>query len=349
MGRVYRVVELEVALWAVVGIDEAADPATATERSPDMKIRYVLFAAAFASALSNFEIVSAKTSRPEEADRLELSGDYTIPALIDGQSIRLRVDPDGPAVPAMNPDLAEVIVYKSPRFPDFVVVYAEQVGPERGHLKGRVLKAALNGRTVKRRFFWSTRKLTNLADGTIDPASVPYDIVTFKLRDPKPGEKEVIFSTDGFDFFGLRGVGFQQAIAGQDMEISFNLDRDESLLTARAGKLIAERFGGAYSGEAYPAVIRYGIERPVRPLQLTVPLEIGGIEVPDLAVRISDLGDATTLPETQNFDEDEIVVSAEEKKPKKSDFRLALGRSFLANCSSLTFDIAGKKIILSCV
>lgn len=313
-----------------------------------MKIRHVLFAAAFASALSNFGIVSAKPSRTEAVDRLELIGDYTIPALIDGHSIRLRVDPDGPAAPALNPDLAEVIVYKSPRFPNFVIGYGERIGQQMVHLKGRVSEATLDGKSVKRRIFWSSGKLSDIADGTIDPASLPYDVVTYRLRDPQLGEREIVFSTDGFDFFGLRGIGFQQAIAGQDMEISFNLDRDESLLTARAGKLIAERFGGAYSGEAYPAVIRYGIERPVRPLQLTVPLEIGGIEVPDLAVRISDLGDATTLPETQNFDEDEIVVSAEKKKPKKSDYRLALGRNFLANCSSLTFDLAGKKIILSC-
>jgi ABC-type hemin transport system ATPase subunit len=75
-------------------------------------------------------------------------------------------------------------------------------------------------------------------------------------------------------------------------------------------------------------------------------MDIGGLPLRGLLVRISDFGDATTIKNSEEVDGDEIVVTAQSKK--KPRHALSLGRGFLEQCSSLTFDYTIQQVKMSC-
>jgi hypothetical protein len=105
--------------------------------------------------------------------------------------------------------------------------------------------------------------------------------------------------------------------------VEFSLLQPHSLATASAGALIAASHGGEWTGEARPALIKFGIERPIRPMRLARPLEIGGFALPALHVRTGDHRgnfqlppDAAPPPSSEaGQDPDEIVVTGNVRAP----------------------------------
>lgn len=284
------------------------------------------------AALSVSGIVEANDS-----DRiLELTGDHTIAVTINGQSFKLLVDPDIGRSRVLNADVATKLALKGS-----MIGGRHMVGPIKLTANSNVLAYDFGDVKDKKRTFWLTdRSATDRAAGTISPAALPYPIVRFKLGEPVAGEKLYTLP------LAEGGNNAALTLAGSTVSVGFNLLRNETLVTASTGVLVAENYQGGFAGDSVSTMIRYGVERPTRPLKLKQAMEIGGLPLDQMLVRVSDFGDASQIADTADADQDEIVVTATSKK--KPRYMMTLGRDFLSLCSTLTFDAKAKQVQMSC-
>ncbi len=306
-----------------------------------MNIKYfTLLSAAFLITTPS-TINAAEKAKQKLPEKLELSGDFTTPVVLNGKPIRLRVVPMYAPVRLINPEIAAELNLKPSS-----IGGRSYVGPVL--VKWDSLGAAIDygAGAIKDRFFWADYPASAIAQGVIAPGAMPYKIIQFNLRPAVSGEKEVTMPLNGIDFLGFSGGHSEIKIGDQKIVVDFDLDREENLITAPTGNLLAQTFAGNLTGQRKETKIQYGIMRPVQQLVLARPLGISGFKISDFMVRVSDFGDASQIPEGQNVDESEIIVTAKSKK--KAIHRLTLGRQFLSACSSLTYDFKAKLIRLSC-
>jgi hypothetical protein len=291
------------------------------------------------------ETVFAKSMSPVLPEELVLSGDNIIDAVVAGRKLRLEVRPNAPQAPTLNPAIAQEMKLKPGMFG-----FITSVGPERVTGVSAVLRVNY-GKAQKQRVFWASRIVSRVADGVISPASLPYKRVRFSLGNARSQERLTTLPLDNFGFLGRMGMGTELKIGKEKMQVSFALNRETALVSAPTGNWLAREMGGTLSGKARGTMVYYDIERPVRAMMLKQSLPIGPFSVSEMDVRVSDYGDATGIAEaraaTDSSDNEEIVVTG--KSDKDVDLRLTLGRGFLKSCSSLTFDLEHRNLLLSCV
>ena len=279
----------------------------------------------------------ANVSVAKDSDHaLELSGDSTIVVTIEGQSFKLLVDPDIGASRVLNADAATKLGLKGS-----MIGGRHMVGPIKLTANSNVLSYDFGDVKDKQRTFWFTEgAATKIADGTVSPAALPYPVVRFKLREAVDGEQVYALPLvdDGKNATFMVG---QNAVA-----VGFNLARNETLVTASTGVLIADTYQGVFVGDSVSTLIRYGVKRPTRPLKITQAISIGGLPLDQMLVRVSDFGDASQIADSADIDQDEIVVTATSKK--KPRYMMTLGRDFLSRCSALTFDAKAKQVQMRC-
>ncbi len=270
-------------------------------------------------------------------DMITLSGDMLIPMTIEGQSMQLRVDPDIGEYIVLNSASGARLGKKPSMFGG-----VHRIGPVSVWAFTNVVSLSYGDKKEKKRvFLMKDRDSSAIGDGIAAPAALSYKKVRLILRPAQAGERtaEFVLSKDGKNVILM--------IGGQPIPAGFNLLRDETLATADTGLLISNAQRGSFSGVPQNAVIRMGVERPVRPMALADPLQFSGLMLDRILVRVSDFGDASTIPEGSSVDDDEIIVTAASKK--KPRHALNLGRDFLKNCSSITYDFPAQKVRLSCI
>jgi hypothetical protein len=293
-------------------------------------MRYIIFGAIAALSISGI-------GEAKDSDRtFELTGDHTIAVTIEGQPFKLLVDPDIGGSRVLNADAATKLGLKGS-----MIGGRHMVGPVKLTANSNVLNYDFGDVQDKKRTFWlADGAATEQAAGTISPSALPYPVVRFQLGVPVAGEKLYILPlADG-------GNNATLTLAGNSVAVGFNLLRNETLVTASTGVLIAENYQGGFAGEGVSTMIRYGVERPTRPLKLKQAMDIGGLPLDQMLVRVSDFGDASQIADTADIDQDEIVVTAASKK--KPRYMMTLGRNFLSLCSTLTFDAKAKQVQMSC-
>jgi hypothetical protein len=306
-------------------------------------MRKKIFLMSIASVCAVAPLQAKVTPRPLISDTIELSGDFIIPVTMNGKAIKLKVDPDIESARLINPEIARALGLKEGGL--FDVSYT--LGPIIIDGNTRRVDIDFGDIAQRRRVAWFQRPASLVADGAIGPGGLPYKIIRFNLRPKMAGEHMLSLPLSAIGIFGMTGGEAYAEIGGQKVDIGFNFERDENVAVAPTAALIASLNKGSFSGEKRSAIIRFDIERPVRPMSLARPIEIGGIAVSNFLVRTTDFGDSSAIPEGQKVDDDEIVVTAKSKK--KRYHRITLGRSFLSKCSSLTYDFRAKFVWLSCL
>lgn len=196
------------------------------------------------------------------------------------------------------------------------------------------------------RIFWFDGPASFALDGEFAPGSLPFDVVMFRLQPPAPGEATISLEMEPLNMSGLQGRNAVITIAGERVKVGFDLNRRETIVPASTGVLLAQHYRGQLTGTPRSAVIEYGITRPVRPMILADPLPIGELGLGEVLVRVSDFGDANSIPDGEKIDEDEIVVTAKSKR--KPTHRIVFGTDFLDRCSQLTYDFRSMKVLLNC-
>lgn len=280
---------------------------------------------------------------PALPDELVLSGQNIIDVTINGQPLRLEVRPEAAEAPTLNADVAARLGLKPG-----MVAFRSMVGPEKVNGNSSVHRVDYGAGERKQRIFWTDRRSSTIADGTISPASLPYRKVTFQLGEAGAGEREISLPLDNFGFLGRLGVGTTLDLNGEKVRFQFSLARDQTLVSAPTGNWLAQNRGGKFTGQPRQTLIFYGIQRPTREMTLSQSIAIGPRELVSADVRYSDYGDASGIASADDAsaDSDEIVVVGDKKRDV--DLRIVAGRAFLKGCASLTYDMQKRTLGLRC-
>lgn len=283
------------------------------------------------------------TAAADQPTSMTLSGDNIVSVTINGEQVRIKADPAYSGLVTVNPD-----VVARARLKPSMIGAMHFVGPVRLTFRSDAAKLDYGFGVSKRRVMWPDRPIVSGVDGIAGPNALPWSRLTFTTGPKADGEQEIDLPLEVSGPFGLRGSITKLRLGDQEINAWFSLMLPQSLATAGLGAELARTNGGEMTGTAHSALIRFGIERPVRTMRLSTPLLIGGRPLTELGVRMADFGDASSIPEAgAKADPDEIVVTAEKKG--KRDYSLLLGRDFLSGCSSITYDFPAELIRLSCV
>lgn len=283
------------------------------------------------------------TAAADQPTSLTLSGDNMVSATINGQLVRIKVDPAYSGLVTVNPD-----VVTRARLKPSMIGSLHRVGPVTIAFRTDASKVDFGFGSQERRVMWPDRPIIAAFDGIAGPNALPWSRLTFELGPRAEGEREIDLPLDVYGPFGIRGTITHLKLGDEDVPVWFSPLLPQSLATAGLGAELARSNGGTLTGPAHATPIRFGIERPVRTMRFATPLLIGGRPLRELGVRMADFGDASGIPEAGvKPDPDEIVVTAD--KRRKHDYALLLGRDFLSGCSRLTYDFPAKLIRLSCV
>ncbi len=270
---------------------------------------------------------------------VEAGSNYIVDASINGQPVRLRVDPETSGYIILNPaTVARLGLRRS------MLGSATRIGPVRLTGSSKVAEVSIGGVTGDRRLVWIDREAVAGADGLIGPADMPYDHVTFAIAQPRPGEAAFELP---LEFRRSAGLSFPLVLNDLAVHVQFSLSKPDSMATAGAGALIAETNGGAWSGEARDQVIEFGVVRPVRPLTLARPIVLNGLELGSFLVRTGDNRGNMSLPPEPDADPSEIVVTGPSRQ--RAVLQLTLGLDRLSKCSSITWDNPGRRMIMHCL
>jgi hypothetical protein len=279
-------------------------------------------------------------SRPAFAADLVVraADDYLIDATINGQPVRLRVDPETSGYVVLNQDTATRLGLRPS-----LIRSQTRIGPVRLTGWSRVAELSIGEWTGRRRTVWLDREAAAGADGLIGPADMHYDRVTFEIAPPRPGERTVELPLEferGFGLFHPLRIG------DQVVRFQFSTSKPATLATAGAGAHLAASLDGAWTGEARDALIEFGVVRPVRPLHFGRPLEIAALGIDGLLVRTGDNRGDLSLPPEPDADPDEVVVTAGSRQ--RAIFTVHVGLDRLLACSQLTWDNGTRRMTFSC-
>ncbi len=307
---------------------------------PGVRYRRIASATLLATLLALPERQAIGRDKPLK--KIELSGDYTIPIVINGKTARVKVAADALKWPILNGGFATALELKSGPFKG----KGKTEEGDQFTISSKIVRNQYGDSKKKQRALWVNRDAFKDFDGVVGPTGIGYDLVRMTLRGAAPGEHVITHPLRSFPFFGLVAAAFEIDVAGERVWVDFNLDRHDTLVNASTGKLLADHYGGALSGDPVNYRLFNSKIRPGRRLVLTRPFLIDGYTIGDIAVRIrpeakSSIPDSTVVP-----DPDEIVVTANAKK--KPRYAMTLGTDYLKNCSSITYDLRAKTVALSC-
>lgn len=312
--------------------------------------------------------------------RLDKASDYIVEAEMNGQKLRLRVDPGANGVIVLNRDAAERAGLRErpidweiaralsldPRVAE-LVVKAEtaktadapksridresvivkpvaQLGPVRSRGLLSLDRARIAGTWDQKLFTWFDGSVVAGADGTISPAELPHNEVILELGPPKAQEKDYEIPVA---YTPLTGFTFALPIRSDTVTVKFSPAETATIATAAAGAVIAETNGGQWAGESRPHLIAMNVRRPVRPMALAKPLSIKGMRIKQMLVRTADHQGFRELPADAPVDPDEIVVTARTNR-QAARFNLTIGADLLADCSTITYNRKRNRLILRC-
>ena len=141
-----------------------------------------------------------------------------------------------------------------------------------------------------------------------------------------------------------------KTIGGKSVRFAFAPQFATTVASAGAGAAISAELGGALTGAAQRVVISHGVERPVRAMRLTRPLDLGPVSIDRLLVRIADFGSANAIPDEEPDPSeltDDIVVNGKRKRSRAS-YIVYVGADALRDCASITYDKPRHLIQLMC-
>ena len=303
-----------------------------------------VIAAAAVTMLTGGCATTTTSSAPANERILDPASNYIIEAQARGRPLRLKVDPGAPFFVLLNDRVAKDLRLVSTKAATLAV------GPMRLKGKTRNEKLTIAGVTAAKPVMWFAGQSVAGADGLINPANLPTDLITLQMHETKPGE-QVIELPMRFD--RERGLYHEFDYGGQLILTRFTLADQLTTATAAAASVIAKRRGGVWDGGPFTHTVRFGVTRPARRMVLGEALSVRGFPLNAFAVRMQDDRGSYLLPDaelpTVEDDEEDIVVT---KKGRKSygaaHFWLMIGSQDLSRCSRISYNRNAKRLILSC-
>lgn len=299
------------------------------------------------TSLAFFVSACTTTSTTPSATSIETAldsqSDYIVKAEVRSRPIRLKVDPGAPFFVLLNDKIAKELRLVGTKAATLAV------GPLR--LKGstRSEKFTIGGVTKSKPVMWVKGQSIAEADGVINPANLPSDRITLRLRESRPNEQQIRLK---MRFDRQRGLYHEFDYGGQLIFTRFTLADELTTTTGAAASVIAKRRNGMWDGGPFVHPVRFGVPRPVRRMVLGETLSVNGFPLKDFAVRIQDDRGSYLLPEKEmptEVDKDGIVVTGKNKRSYGAPhFWLMIGSDDLSRCSSISYDNNARQLLLSC-
>jgi len=269
---------------------------------------------------------------------LVLEGERRLAVEVKGQPASFQVRPDAVSLPVINPAAAQALSLKPSLSKARTVVGRTTL---RGFTDAVPVK--LDGASSKLRIVWFDRPLVEGSDGVIGPGGLAARVVVFRLRAPQPGEREIVLPMEDR---GTSGIITRLQVGDVSVPVQFNLETDETIVSAAAGAKLAAVHTGAMQGASYELRVDFDVKRPVRSMRFAAQPRLAGLVLDNIVVRTADAS-TVGVPDAE-ADPDEIVVTGAGKKGAVPSYRIHVGRDALKPCSSLTFDKPARQIRLMC-
>lgn len=269
---------------------------------------------------------------------LVLEGERQIAAEVNGRPLRLQVRPDAVSLPVINPAAAQALSLKPSMSKARTVVGRTTL---RGFTDAVPVK--LDGASSKLRIVWFDRPLVEGSDGVIGQGGLAARVVVFRLRAPQPGEREIVLPMEDR---GTSGIITRLQVGDVSVPVQFNLETDETIVSAAAGAKLAAAHSGAMQGAPYELRVDFDVKRPVRSMRFADQPRLAGLVLDNIVVRTADAS-TVGVPDAE-ADPAEIVVTGAGKKGARPSYGINVGRDALKPCSSLTFDKPTRQIRLMC-
>lgn len=250
-----------------------------------------------------------------------------VEAQINGQPVRLEVDPRLPDVLVLNPAAAQRL--RVQRVP-FV---GARVSLDDSYIRGRIARPRIEfGAAGASRAMTGIFNVpaTDRADGVIGPGVLPYDIVRIELGGGGSG-RTIQFPLANTDIWQISAE-----LGGLNLQAVFDLNNAPSTFNRSASTHLDQSGAIASEGELSEISMLLGLRAQTQPVQTSLTLQ--GLPLSPAVAR-------TRAPLQGALDEETLVVTAEgEETPP----RVWVGRSALAMCSAISVNRRARMLTLEC-
>ena len=267
---------------------------------------------------------------------------------IDGQPLRLRVDPGVSYHVEINASAAQRLGLAVPGR----LVAGKPA--DLGHtttLVGKVKSVETTSREIMgyadrmipATLSWPAGDPVAGADGMINPRDLPHDVVRLVRRPATPVDVVTRLPMRWINERGLLGT----LPTGRDaVDIVIQPAAPVTLATAAAASLLAQGHGGRLVGPARTVPIAHGVSRPVRDVVFATPVDVAGVRLSKVPARVFDWSGKTDIPDA-DLGPGEAVVKGSSGRQRQWA-KLALGGDVLAACAEIVFHREPLAIDLLC-
>lgn len=253
-----------------------------------------------------------------------------VDATINNRPVRLEVDPRMPDMLALStPAAARLGVRRLPFAQARVTVDGG------GGMNGRIARPSIRfgQRSARNIAGIFGVPVSTRADGVIGPGSLPYDIITLRLRADAAVTRDIVLPLEDADQW------FTQArVGGETLRVLFDVANDASILNRPAARLFDRAGVIPASGELVERPLILGLSSLMQPV--TTELTAHGLPLGSTYAR-------TISPLLGALEEDAIVAEGEASDTPPS---LTIGRVALqqAGCSSISVNRRTRQLTLRC-
>ncbi len=182
------------------------------------------------------------------------------------------------------------------------------------------------------------------SDGSIGLPLLPHDAVRWRWRASNPRDQRLtvparIGRSDAW--------GFDWPLAGGErLDVELHPLRPMTVASAAAASALAKAGDGRLIGPVVRVPISFGAVRPVRQLQLARPVNLAGVPVSSVMVRLFDWAGRSQLPPDADADSALTVTSSRGRQDRWTNVKL--GADLLAGCASISWHRRPAELVLEC-
>ena len=256
---------------------------------------------------------------------------------IDGQPLRLRVDPGTAQHVEINASAARRLGLAEPeRLVGGKPVALGRSRTDVGKVPVRQVTSqelvGYEGRQLPCVLAWSERDPVAGADGLINPGLLPHDKVRFVRRARTASDAVTLIPMRWDESRGLLGT---LTVGPGAIDVVIAPGAAETLATAATASILARGFDGQLRGPARDTLVSHGVSRPVRDVVFAQAVDIAGVRLARVAARVFDWSGNTSIPDADLLPGEAIVAGR--AGAQREWAKLAIGNDHLGACAEIVW------------
>lgn len=261
-----------------------------------------------------------------------------IDVMTAGQPLRLRVDLDGRDAIELSGATARRLAIPFEPGPD------AEVGRISVPTRRAAATVSFAGRPVDLALETHPGDCCAGVDGTISAALLPFAAIRFVRRGAPPAGQEQRLAMASNP---LSGLYHRVLTPNGRVFVQFSLQHRDTVATAASGAILAQTFGGHFTGPSFYVDRWFGVARPVRTIAFDRPAILAGFAVDRAQVRINDFRGGFALP-SDTARPGDIAVKGRGRRSQHAWPAIVIGREYLDSCSEIRFQREPSELLLRC-